>query len=156
MARCTSAAATAESTPPDSPQTARPSPICARIRSVCSSTTPRMVQSGRQPAAVRNRFSMTMPCSVCRTSGWNCRPNSRWSASSAAATGVPSVLAVTVKPGGGATQASPCDIHTCWWLGSPSSSTPGFSARCSAVAPYSPEPVWLTSPPRSRTMSWNP
>ena len=46
MARCTSAAATAESTPPDSPQMAWAEPTCARMRSVCSSMTPRMVQVG--------------------------------------------------------------------------------------------------------------
>ena len=50
MARCTIAAATAESTPPDSAQIARPSPICARIASTCSSTMLTIVQVGRQPA----------------------------------------------------------------------------------------------------------
>ena len=49
MARCTSAAATAESTPPDSPQMAWPSPTCSRIAPTCSSTMLSMVQDGRQP-----------------------------------------------------------------------------------------------------------
>ncbi len=71
MARCTIAAATAESTPPDSPQIAPPSPTCARIRSTCSSMMLPMVQAGRQPASSRNRRSTAIPCSVCITSGWN-------------------------------------------------------------------------------------
>ena len=52
MARCTIAAATAESTPPDSAQIARPSPICARIDSTCSSTMLSIVQVCRQPGDV--------------------------------------------------------------------------------------------------------
>ena len=72
MARWTSAAATAESTPPDSPQIARPaSPICARIALICSSTMLPTVQVAGQPAAARNRRSTSRPWSVCRTSGWN-------------------------------------------------------------------------------------
>ena len=35
-----------------------------------------------------------------------------------------------------------------------SSALPGD--RISRVAPYSPEPVWLTVPPRAVTMSWKP
>ena len=101
MARCTSAAATAESTPPDSPQIARPSPTCSRISSTCSSTMFSMVQDGRHPASSRKRARMRVPCSVCMTSGWNWTPNMRRAASSTAATGVASVRAVTVKPGGG-------------------------------------------------------
>ena len=45
MARCTSNAATLESTPPDSPQIARPTPTWARIRSICSSITELALQS---------------------------------------------------------------------------------------------------------------
>ena len=45
-ARCTSAAATAESTPPDSPQITRLSPTCARIAATCSSMTLVIVQVG--------------------------------------------------------------------------------------------------------------
>ena len=114
MARCTRAAATAESTPPDSPQIACPSPTWARIRSVCSSMMLPMVQVGRQPASSRNRRSTSRPCSVCITSGWNCTPYSWRLVSSIAATGVAAVRAVTVKPGGAPVTVSPCDIHTCW------------------------------------------
>jgi hypothetical protein len=49
-ARWTRAAATAESTPPESPQIARLSPTCARIAATCSSITFAIVQVGRQPA----------------------------------------------------------------------------------------------------------
>ena len=45
IALCTSAAATAESTPPESPQRARPSPTCARIAAVAVSMIDEVVQS---------------------------------------------------------------------------------------------------------------
>ena len=45
-ALCTSSAATAESTPPDSAQRTRSRPTCARIRSTCSSITAAGVQAG--------------------------------------------------------------------------------------------------------------
>ena len=48
MARRTREAATAESTPPDSPQTARPSPTCARILATEFSTMQSGVQVGAQ------------------------------------------------------------------------------------------------------------
>jgi hypothetical protein len=155
MARWTSAAATAESTPPDSPQTARPSPICLAMACVCSSITPRMVHVGWQPAAARNWRSICVPCSVCSTSGWNCIPYSCRAGSSAAATGVPAVCAVTANPGGAAAHVSPCDIHTWSCSGSPPRSTPP-SGTARAVAPYSPPPVRETVPPRPLTMSWKP
>ena len=44
IARCTSAAATEESTPPDSPQSATPSPTCARTRAIASSMNASIVQ----------------------------------------------------------------------------------------------------------------
>ena len=49
-ARCTSAAATAESTPPDSPQITCLPPTCARIASTWSSMMFASVQDGRAPA----------------------------------------------------------------------------------------------------------
>ena len=48
-ALCTSAAATAESTPPDSAQITRPVPTCALIAATCSSMTEPIVQVGGQP-----------------------------------------------------------------------------------------------------------
>ena len=134
MARWTSAAATAESTPPDSPQMARPSPTCSRIAVTCSSTMFSMVQDGRQPASSRKRPRTRAPCSVCRTSGWNCTPNRRSLVFSTAATGVASVRAVTAKPGGAAVQVSPCDIQTRWLFGVPASRAPPvFCQRRRAV-----------------------
>src|SRR5215472_9576340 len=124
MARCTSAAATAESTPPDRPQMARAPPTCLAILATCSSMMPRMVQSWRQPAATRNRRSISRPAGVCATSGWNCTPYSRRAGSCTAATGEAAVRAVTVNPGGACVQVSPWDIHTCCGSGSPANSPP--------------------------------
>ena len=114
MARCTIAAATAESTPPERPQMAWPrSPIWVRIASICSSTMLTMVQVGRQPAMWSRKCSSTFcPCSVCITSGCHCTPAIRRSSDSKAATGVPVVEASTVKSGGAAVTESPCDIQT--------------------------------------------
>ena len=90
IARCTIAAATAESTPPESAQIARPSPIWARIDSTCSSTMLSIVQVCRQPAMSCRKCSSTFwPCSVCSTSGCHCTPASPRPTSSNAATGVP-------------------------------------------------------------------
>ena len=78
MARCTSAAATAESTPPDSPQIARPSPTWARTASTVSSMIDDVVQLCGIPAmSCRNRRSTSCPCGECPTSGWYCTPASR-------------------------------------------------------------------------------
>jgi hypothetical protein len=77
-----------------------------------------------------------------------------------AATGIAAVRAVTVNPGGAAVQVSPCDIQACSRAGSPRSRVPpgppGAGARSTMVAPYSPEPVCATVPPRLVTSSWKP
>ena len=125
MARCTIAAATAESTPPDSAQIARPSPIWARIASTCSSTMLTIVQVGRQPAISSRKCSSTCwPCSVCSTSGCHCTPARPRPTSSNAATGVATVEASSVNPSGAAVTESPWDIQTLWWAGSPASRVP--------------------------------
>ena len=78
IALCTSAAATAESTPPDSPQITRSSPTCARISSTACSMIDEFVHVGRQShTSNRNALSMSCPRSVCATSGWNCTPYTR-------------------------------------------------------------------------------
>ena len=100
MARWTSAAATAESTPPDRPQMACLSPTWRRIRSIDSSAMLTIVQLGRTPASSRKRFITVLPCSVCSTSGWNCTPYRPSSGFSKAAIGVTEVVAVTLKPSG--------------------------------------------------------
>jgi hypothetical protein len=68
-------AAVAESTPPESPQIAFASPTCARIFSTASVMMLTGVQSGVQPQASKRKFlRISIPYSVCRTSGWNCTP----------------------------------------------------------------------------------
>ncbi len=75
IARCTSSAATAESTPPDSAQITRPfGPTCSRTRSVASSTKDRAFQSRRQPQASRKLTRTFVPSSEWTTSGWNSIP----------------------------------------------------------------------------------
>src|SRR5207245_5787111 len=49
-ALCTSSAATAESTPPDSAHSPRDDPTWRRMRSTCSSSTAAGVHAGRAPA----------------------------------------------------------------------------------------------------------
>ena len=157
MARWTSAAATAESTPPDRPQIARPSgPTCARIASTVSSTMFAAVQSGVMPATSRRKRSRTSwPCGECPTSGWYCTPASRRSTSSNAATGAPEDEAVVVNPSGAAVTPSPWLIQTGCSAGMSPCSRPG-SVTCRSVRPYSRSPVCATVPPSAEAMSWNP
>ena len=145
MARCTTAAATAESTPPDSPQIARPSgPTCARIRSTCSSTMLTMVHVGRQPAMSCRKCSRTAwPCSVCITSGCHWTPARRRSMLSNAATVARGRPGVDRKPSGAAVTSSPWDIHETSSSGTPSSRVPGSSTE-TRVRPYSRCPVRAT------------
>ena len=75
MARCVSAAATALSTPPDSPQMARALPTWARMASMLSVMTLAIVHSeliSQMPC--RKRSSCAWPLGVCITSGWYCTP----------------------------------------------------------------------------------
>ena len=75
MALCTRAAATAESTPPDSPQMARPPPTWARMAATWVSMIDVIVHPGARPQASYKKCSSTSwPCGVCTTSGWNCTP----------------------------------------------------------------------------------
>ena len=153
-----SAAATAESTPPDSPQIARPAgPTCARIASTVSATMVAVVQSASTPATSRRKRSSTCwPWGECPTSGWYCTPASRRSTSSKAATGAPADEAVTVKPAGASVTPSPWLIHTGWADGSASCRRPASSATSSSVRPYSRAPVWATVPPSAEAISWKP
>ena len=156
-ARCTRAAATAESTPPDSPQITRWSPTWARIAATCSSMTFAVVQVRRHPARSNRKCSSSCwPCSVCSTSGWNWTPASRRPASSKAATGAPAVVAQTVNPGGAAATESPCDIHTDSCSGRPANSRTAGSVTVSGVRPNSDRPVRSTVPPSAWAIAWNP
>ena len=72
IARCTSSAATVESTPPLSPHTTRPPPTVARMRAVASSMNDAIVQSPVHPHTSYAKLRrIARPCSVCATSGWN-------------------------------------------------------------------------------------
>ena len=74
-ARCTSSAATEESTPPESPQITLPSPTCLRIRRIWSSTIDAADHVRSQPhTSVRNLVRISWPYGVCTTSGWNWMP----------------------------------------------------------------------------------
>ena len=89
-ALCTSAAATAESTPPLSAHSTRSVPTWACTAATCCSMIDTWVHPGRQPHTSMTKWSKTsLPRSVCTTSGWNCRPKSRRSGSCMAATGAP-------------------------------------------------------------------
>ena len=75
MARCTRAAATAESTPPDKAHSTRASPTWARTAWTADSMMLVCVHRGRAPhTSNRKRSSSSWPRSVCTTSGWNCTP----------------------------------------------------------------------------------
>jgi hypothetical protein len=75
IARATSVAATAESTPPESAQITWPLPTCARICAIVVSTNDSIFHAGAMPATPCRKFEITvLPASVCTTSGWNCTP----------------------------------------------------------------------------------
>ena len=77
IARWTSAAATDESTPPDSAQIARASPTWARMRGDLLVDDRAIVHVGSQPArSWRNARSTAMPCACARPRGGTARPRS--------------------------------------------------------------------------------
>ena len=109
-----STAATAESTPPDSPQITRPLPTCARILSIASSLKARMVQSplaagdlahevAQQRRAVRRVHHLGVEHHGRRTCA--SRP-------AIAAKGAFGETPTTWKPGGSSVTRSPWLIHT--------------------------------------------
>ena len=156
MARWTSAAATAESTPPDRPQIARPSPTCARISSICSSMM--LAHGPGRPAARGGQEpGAASPCRArCAcTSGWNCTPYRPRPASSAAATGVAAGPRghgeSRRRRGAGVAVRHPHLLAARQAVQQHARPLPGLTR--SSVAPYSPPPVRCTAPPRSRTPS---
>ena len=75
IARCTSSAATEESTPPLSPQMTLASPTWSRMRAIWSSTIEAGDHAMSQPqTSPRKRLRMSCPYGVCTTSGWNWMP----------------------------------------------------------------------------------
>ena len=76
MARCSRAAVTAESTPPDKAQMTRPSPTCSRMRAMASEATLPGVHDPSHWQMRNRKFSrISVPSGVWFTSGWNCSPN---------------------------------------------------------------------------------
>ena len=68
-----STAATALSTPPESPQITRPLPTWARILAISLDLKCAMLQSPAKPAMRRTKLPISCPPrGVCATSGWNC------------------------------------------------------------------------------------
>ena len=64
--------ATAESTPPDSPEMTRAFPTCARILATSAERKCAMVQSPFSPAMRCTKLASSLaPSGVCTTSGWN-------------------------------------------------------------------------------------
>src|SRR2546421_204263 len=114
IARWTRLAATAESTPPDSPQIARRSgPTSVAIRCTSWSMKCPGVQSGVQPQIWNRKLWMiSRPRGVCATSGWNRIPKIGFISCWNPATGALALEAVTRNPGGGCSILSPWLAHT--------------------------------------------
>ena len=146
-AACTRAAATAESTPPDSAQITRPPPTCRSMVLTDSSMNDAAVQSPEQRATSNRKLCRSWPpCGVCTTSGWNWMP--RCPASSAiAATGESSEWATARKPGGISTMRSECDIHTGMLAGRSCRSGLLGSESVITAWPYSRLDAGATRPP---------
>ena len=157
IALCTSAAATDESTPPDSAQMARSPPTWARIFATCSSMTDAIFHVGEHPArSWRNVRSTAMPCGEWTTSGWNCTPQIRRLSFSSTATGASGVLAVARKPGGASVTASKWLIHTSCDSGTSMCSTDDVAVRVRWARPYSPRMPRPTVPPSCCAISCAP
>ena len=113
MARCTRAATTDESTPPDRAQSTRSVPTRARISATVWSMNECMVQSGRQLHRPKTKLrSTSVPIRVWATSGWNWTATNGLSAWRMAAQGECGLVAVTANPGAIASIRSPWLIHT--------------------------------------------
>jgi hypothetical protein len=78
MARWMSAAATEESTPPESARSTFSSPTQSRISRTAERMNDSRVHSPVQPQISKTKFRRIVPPrGVCATSGWNCRPITR-------------------------------------------------------------------------------
>ena len=138
IAWCTSAAATAESTPPESAQITRPSPTCARMRLMLSAMKLPAVQSPRQPQTLKRKFSrICLPCGVCTTSGWNWMPMRPRVVRHRRDTASCRSGRATWKPGGSCVMRSPWDIQTGIDGGRPAKSGDSTSPWLTTAWPYS-------------------
>ena len=160
IGRCTSSAATAESTPPDSAQRARASPTWWRIRSTARSITFAGVQSGQQAARVvqepLQHVHAARACGPPRDG--TARAYSPRAGSSIAATGIASVRAVTAKPGGRPDdRVGVAHPHGLARLAGRRAARPGASRPPASVRPYSRDArCGSTSPPSAWAMTWCP
>ena len=149
-ARCTSSAATEESTPPERPQMTLPSPTCSRMRAICSSTIEAADQVRLAAADLGRGSGSGSPgrrgCGRPR-GGTGCRRSPR-SRSSTAATGEAVEEASAVKPGrrarrrcrGGTSSRSARAAAR-------ASSTPRLARPCRSERPNSPTSACSTRPP---------
>ena len=163
-ARWTSAAATAESTPPDRAQMTFPSvPVTrawASTRSRISLTVESMkllgVQVWGMPAMPTTKLRRTRrPAGVWTTSGWNWMPYRLRSGSARPAKAVESVCAVAWKPSGSRVMESPWLIQT-GCSRSMSVNRPSSAVMVTDAGPYSRRAAGSTSPPRPMAISCAP
>ena len=98
-------AATVESSPPLTAQTAFPSPTASRMRRTVSSMKPSSVHHGLQPQSFAKLSRICMPSGSLRSM----RERKRYAffSSSASATGFPSASAITASPSGSSYSAAP-------------------------------------------------
>ena len=139
MARWISAAATEESTPPESPRITSSLPTCSRIRAIASDDVVGHVPvAGAAADVVTKRLRMRRALQRVRDLGMELHarrsraPRRPWPA-----IGQASVEAMSLKPGGSSVTLSPWLIHTLsmpWPSGVRKSSMPSNSARVAARA----------------------
>ncbi len=153
------AAATAESTPPESAQITRSSPTCRRIFSISWPTKFSIVQSGLAWQMAKTKFrSSTVPCSLWCTSGWNWMPKRRCVASEHAAIGELPLWAMTFHPGARLSMRSPWLIQTVE-LSISSAMSAKRSLASSIVILAAPYSRWLaraTLPPARKFRTFMP
>ena len=153
---CTRAAATDESTPPDSAHSTRDSPTCSRIacdqlvddvgrRPVALDARPTPQEVLQHPLPERGVHDLGVPLHSVQPALVVLEGRHR----------APAVDAVTRMPSGAPVTESPWLIQTDCSSGWPLKSTETSVIRA-GVAPYSPSPVLATVPPRAWTMAWKP
>ena len=154
-ARCTSSAATDESTPPLRPQMTRPSPTCvADARDLLLDDRRRRPRHVAAADVAEERLEDVLPVRACGRprGGTGCRrcrarrPRARRPATR-------STRPARVKPGGASKTVSRCDIQHACSAGSPASSRPGSRTRQRASGrtrrPRRPRPCPPSSSARS-------
>ena len=152
MARCASAAATPESTPPESPQIARcDGPTVSRIFCTACSMKCAGVQSPVQPqTSNRKLWRISPPRGVWATSGWNSTPKIGRDSCRIAATGALGLDPITRKRGGGSWSLSPWLAHTAMRLSgsNPPNRPCSWASRIvTSARPYSRSGDGSTFPP---------